>query len=202
MKKEDLRVIKTKQAIFRAFVDLTLEKDLATITVQDIAQRALINRSTFYSHFKDKQDVLDQVFAFALQPLLGSIEDNIVEAGNVIREQRLEQVVTKLFLQIQQEKKFYLIAFKGRNNLILMSTFKQFMAERFADIFSRLQVKDGTQLVPNDFIISYLVTTFISTVYWWLENDCPLPAEQMARIMIKLISSAGLAVYQFKISRD
>lgn len=135
MKKEDLRVIKTKQAIFRAFVDLTLEKDLATITVQDIAQRALINRSTFYSHFKDKQDVLDQVFAFALQPLLGSIEDNIVEAGNVIREQRLEQVVTKLFLQIQQEKKFYLIAFKGRNNLILMSTFKQFMAERFADIF-------------------------------------------------------------------
>lgn len=134
--------------------------------------------------------------------MLGSIEDNIVEAGNVIREQRLEQVVTKLFLQIQQEKKFYLIAFKGRNNLILMSTFKQFMAERFADIFSRLQVKDGTQLIPNDFIISYLVTTFISTVYWWLENDCPLPAEQMARIMIKLISSAGLAVYQFKISRD
>lgn len=61
-KKEDLRVIRTKKLIFTAFINLIQEKDYNSITVQDISDRAMINRSTFYSHFKDKQDVLDQVF--------------------------------------------------------------------------------------------------------------------------------------------
>ena len=59
-KKEDLRVIRTKKLIFTAFINLIQEKDYNSITVQDISDRAMINRSTFYSHFKDKQDVLDQ----------------------------------------------------------------------------------------------------------------------------------------------
>ena len=57
-KKEDLRVIRTKKLIFTAFINLIQEKDYNSITVQDISDRAMINRSTFYSHFKDKQDVL------------------------------------------------------------------------------------------------------------------------------------------------
>ncbi|WP_281165713.1 TetR/AcrR family transcriptional regulator [Liquorilactobacillus sicerae] len=201
MKKEDLRIFKTKRLIFRAFVDLIFEKDFASITVQDIADRAMINRSTFYSHFRDKQDVLEQVFPYVLLPLLGSIENNIIESGNVIREKKIVEIVTKIFLQVKSEKKFYLLVLRGRN-MILMDTFKKFLREHFSEIFSKLQVKNGDQIIPNDFIISYLVTTFMSTIYWWLENDCSLSAENMARIMIKLISSAGLAIGSFRIEHD
>lgn len=201
MKKEDLRIIKTKRLIFRSFVDLIFEKDFAAITVQDIADRAMINRSTFYSHFHDKQDVLEQVFPYVLLPLLGSIENNIIESGNVICEKKIIEIVTKIFLQVKSEKKFYLLVLRGRN-MILMDTFKKFLREHFSEVFSKLQVKNGDQIIPNDFIISYLVTTFMSTIYWWLENDCPLSAENMARIMIKLISSAGLAIGSFRIEYD
>ena len=202
MKKEDLRVVKTKKLIFRAFVDLISEKGLAAITVHDIAERAMINRSTFYSHFRDKQDVIDQVFPYILLPMLSSVENNIIESGNVIREEKIVEILTKLFLQIKQEKKFYLLVLKGRNNLVLMNTFKKFLQEHFSAVFSKLEVKNGDQVIPNDFIISYLVTTFMSTIYWWLENGCPLPAENMARVMIKLISSAGLAIGTFRIEHD
>lgn len=57
----DKRVLKTKKAITTAFMELTLEKDIRKITVSDIAERALINRSTFYLHYADTKDVLDDI---------------------------------------------------------------------------------------------------------------------------------------------
>lgn len=57
----DKRVLKTKKAITTAFMELTLEKDIRKITVSDIAERAVINRSTFYLHYSDVKDVLDDI---------------------------------------------------------------------------------------------------------------------------------------------
>lgn len=57
----DKRIIKTKKAITTAFMELSLEKDMRKITVSDIAERAVINRSTFYLHYNDTKDVLDDI---------------------------------------------------------------------------------------------------------------------------------------------
>lgn len=56
---EDLRVIKTRQAIRSAFISLMNEKGFAHITVQDILERALINRKTFYKYYRDKYDLAE-----------------------------------------------------------------------------------------------------------------------------------------------
>jgi len=50
----DLRVRRTRQAIEKAFLELLAERDFQAITVQDIADRAMVNRATFYDHFTDK----------------------------------------------------------------------------------------------------------------------------------------------------
>ena len=57
--KEDLRIRKTRAAIKDALYELTREKTYQEISVMDIAQRAMINRSTFYLHYKDKDALLD-----------------------------------------------------------------------------------------------------------------------------------------------
>ena len=54
MNTNDLRVIKTKKHIEDALIDLLYQKDFHAITVQDILDTALINRSTFYKHYADK----------------------------------------------------------------------------------------------------------------------------------------------------
>ena len=41
-------------------IELTIEKGYAAVTVQDIADRAMVNRATFYRHYLDKYDLLDQ----------------------------------------------------------------------------------------------------------------------------------------------
>ena len=58
-KKEDLRVIKTKQLIKDCFLELIEEKGYSKVTITDITKKAMINRNTFYLHYVDKEDLID-----------------------------------------------------------------------------------------------------------------------------------------------
>jgi AcrR family transcriptional regulator len=54
----DLRIRRTRHLLQQAFMELMAEKDFQSITVQDIANRAMVNRATFYDHFVDKYALL------------------------------------------------------------------------------------------------------------------------------------------------
>ena len=56
--KEDARVKKTKEKLFRAFQSLLAENQFEEITIQEICSKAEIRRATFYKHFTDKYDFL------------------------------------------------------------------------------------------------------------------------------------------------
>ena len=58
-KKQDPRVKRTRQLLQQAFMELMMEKSFEAITVQDIAERATVNRVTFYAHFEDKYALLE-----------------------------------------------------------------------------------------------------------------------------------------------
>lgn len=73
-KSVDLRIRRTKKMLQDAFIALMGEKPYADITVQDITERAMVNRGTFYDHFADKQTLaeysLRQMFRAALNRTL------------------------------------------------------------------------------------------------------------------------------------
>ena len=57
--KVDPRIRRTRQMLFQAFQNLLEEKTFELITVQDIAERSTLNRTTFYDHFTDKFALLE-----------------------------------------------------------------------------------------------------------------------------------------------
>ena len=59
--KVDLRILKTRKAIKDAFLTLIQTKGYERITVQDIADEAMINRNTFYLHYVDKPDLMEKL---------------------------------------------------------------------------------------------------------------------------------------------
>ncbi len=59
LEKLDPRVKRTRQSLVQAFMGLLAEKGFQPITVQDITERAGVNRATFYAHFADKYALLD-----------------------------------------------------------------------------------------------------------------------------------------------
>jgi AcrR family transcriptional regulator len=76
MNEVDPRVKRTRKLIVDAFFSLMAEKSLHAISVQDIAERATVNRATFYLHFEDKYALMDWVvrdlFHEALTERLGA----------------------------------------------------------------------------------------------------------------------------------
>lgn len=55
--KEDLRIRKTKTTLYKSYLDLISKKEYDQIKISDICKRSNINRSTFYDHFKDKEEL-------------------------------------------------------------------------------------------------------------------------------------------------
>lgn len=72
--KTDLRVLRTRQSIRMAFYELIEEKGYEAITIQDIADRAMINRNTFYLHHQNKPDLLDT----CMDELLSELKNVVV----------------------------------------------------------------------------------------------------------------------------
>ena len=58
-KRVDPRVKRTRKLLEKAFMELMVEKGFQSITIQDVTERATVNRATFYAHFEDKFDLLD-----------------------------------------------------------------------------------------------------------------------------------------------
>lgn len=82
----DLRIVKTKKAIRGAFLELMNENGFAKISVKNIIDRALINRSTFYAHYLDKFDLLDEIekeLLDSMEDIAGNIPLNLIKSGKI-----------------------------------------------------------------------------------------------------------------------
>src|SRR5215475_8743962 len=66
----DPRVKRTRQLLQQAFFEVMREKGFAAMTVQDITERATVNRGTFYAHFTDKYALLDAIIREQFQTML------------------------------------------------------------------------------------------------------------------------------------
>ncbi len=67
--RKDRRIQRTRQALQQAFKEAAQEKGFAATTVQDITDRANVNRGTFYLHFTDKYALMDATIREDLQHL-------------------------------------------------------------------------------------------------------------------------------------
>lgn len=73
-KKTDLRIEKTEKAIKNAFIELRAKKPLEKITVKELCELALINKSTFYSHYEDIYALSEAMEQETVESIIGSID--------------------------------------------------------------------------------------------------------------------------------
>jgi len=68
----DPRVKRTRQLLLQAFVELLAEKGFRALSVQDISERATVNRATFYAHFTDKYALMESFIREGFEQMLSS----------------------------------------------------------------------------------------------------------------------------------
>ena len=109
----DLRIEKTERGIKNAFIELRSKKPLEKITVRELCERAYINKSTFYSHYRDIYQLSDSLEDEVVRQITNSISH-----PEYILEHPAE-FTKELFLAYLSQNTLTMILFSGnqRNNL-------------------------------------------------------------------------------------
>jgi AcrR family transcriptional regulator len=171
-KNEDLRVRKTRKLLQNALMTLTIREGFESVTVKDICEHAMVNRTTFYRHYADKFDLLDQY----MDNLYHLLDQPARESGFDLPSAGL----VRLLEHLRGHADFYR-AMLGPNGY-------PHFAERIRDyIEQRIQRSLPTNLAPADsdrppldMMLGYISSAGLGAILWWLEKDMPVSAKQMA----------------------
>lgn len=194
MKKTDLRVKRSKKMILDAFVALVEEKGYDRITVQEISDRAMINRTTFYAHFQDKQDLYDSILQTSIQSFISVFQPSHLVQGNRVKIKEIEQTFTKIYEQIRENKKFFLMILHSSGTDTLHKQIVQTFTATYPEVLKQLQVTESAMEIPVDLIIEFITSIFIGTIRWWTTSETTMEPNELAKLTIKLVRNGHLKV--------
>ena len=185
---EDLRVRRTRKMIQEALLELTVEKGYPNITVQDIADRAMINRSTFYRHYLDKDDLLvqymDEVTAL-------TSEDDVAADKLHPGDKEVPSGLIKLLRHIATYSEFYRVMLSANGHPVVTDRLRRNAEQRFRYLLTRPGLVATPINSPLDMRLTYISCAGIGAILWWVENKMPCTAEELA-IWIGELSTASL----------
>lgn len=202
MKFTDIRYLRTEKLIFDSFTKLLSQKEYEKITVQDIADEAMINRATFYAHYADKEALQQGIQQQMLQQMSDMIDAAQIATEDTVMVKKAEQLLADYYRTLEKNSSLAQIALKSISQEIMQKRFGDLVREKYAHILSRLNVTESGQPVPTDFIVAYLTSIFTGTLSWWIKSGFDMPAKELARLVITLISNGHLTVLGISINRD
>ena len=177
--KKDRRVEKTTQSIRNAFISLINEKDISQITIKELAERANINRKTFYMHYTSVNDILK------------GIEDEIID--KII-------VIVKQFDFTNSNFDIYAL-FRSINDIINadLEVYEQLVyANSYTLLITRLKKIFRATLIENysqklklrreycNFYAEYIASGVLSLYVEWFKDNQQLSLEELAAIAADL----------------
>ena len=181
--KQDRRSQRTYQLVSAALLALMLEKRYDAITVQDILDRANIGRSTFYTHYFDKEDVLVSMIERMIDALSRQIQEG--EAGHDILPG------LGLFRHTQEQYQLYQALvrghpMRGQGEEVLWKTIRTRLSSRIEHSLASAHARKHSPSVPLSVMSQYLAGAFLNLLEWWLEAEMPYSPEQMYEIFKQL----------------
>ncbi len=180
----DRRVVKTQQALHEALIALIREKDYDDIVVQDILDRANIGRSTFYTHYRDKDDLL----VTGIHEMIQSVSSATPPAAASWRE-RLTWFSLPVLEHHDRHRLTAKPATDHRARTVLHERLRTVIATRLHDEIRRGQrgPRPMHQPVPPELLVRYVTSTFILVLNWWLETRSPLRSADVHALFCSLI---------------
>ena len=179
--KNDPRVRYTRMIIQTVFLELLRQKPVSKITVREICEKAEINRSTFYKHYQDCYDLLDNLKEDALErfdELLAGIEGRGVES-----------TILAILLALKSNvQAFHLIGGGGDfTHQVIQRCY------RYMDLHLTVSPA-GWNESQKEMAYAFLNGGIGSVIECWMQGECKEPPEQVAAAILELskIMATGL----------
>ncbi len=178
--KDDRRSRRTRRRLHQAIISLMQEKRYDSITVQDIIDRADVGRSTFYAHYQDKEDLVNNNLQEIFDDLSQRLDDSASDHQWIIP-------TLALFKHVQEQQHLFEAMRSGRGLDMLLEKAQVYWDKRIeTELQSRLP-QGQTPAVPLSLVASYLSGALGTFLRWWLDNRLFYPPEQMDEVFQQVV---------------
>ena len=170
-RRPDARVLRTHGSLADALVALMHEKPFEAITVQEVLDRAAVGRSTFYTHFRDKDDLfLSEIEHFF--SLVSTMLTQCREASNRVAP------VAELFSHIADMRQFYAALVASGKIHDVMELGQGYLARGIEQRLLELRQAHGLDAPRRAALAHSLAGALFSMLSWWIDHHMqPSPAE-------------------------
>ena len=184
--KTDKRIRYTKMFLKEALIELLHKKPISKITIKELCEKAEINRSTFYTHYIDQYDLLDQIKQELLNNSLFCM-DSIKENTN---EYDPKQTIFKLLHNIVENKDLIYVLWGKYGDM----AFQEQLIESFNDkIISFVNTSNDTPSIEDELIYIYNISGFLGIIRKWIFDEYDnLSIEDVANLLLKIYNYTWL----------
>lgn len=172
---EDPRAHRSRAMLREALLGLMRERGFDSISVQDITERAQLNRSTFYLHYRDKDELLTHV----MRDMILELSRRSHQLGD--SPDRLHRTLVEWFQHAAEHSELYHLML-GRSGMRAFSIQLRKLLEQLMNLdMGRPGVVARLQGVPVPVMNRFMASAYMGVLEWWLDRRALHSPEEMAR---------------------
>lgn len=179
-KKEDHRVRRTRDRLGDAMVELLLQKPFDDITVQDLLKRAGVSRATFYTHYRDKNDL----FLSDAEEFFEAMATALSRFGD--KSERVAPV-QEFFAHVGEMRSFYSALLESGRLRDVMELGQEHCARGIEQRLTEIPRARQSLLKRRNAIAHGLAGNLFSLLTWWIQHGMTLSAEEMDSLFHTLV---------------
>lgn len=191
-----MRIGRTQKLLQDAFLDLMREEPFEEITVTEIAEKAMINRKTFYAHYGTKQELYDSMAAHIIDELCETMMYLKDEPTKEVNAEVLE-ADAKAFVEVLEEyKEEFIILLNPRINYVWYPILENTIISKRKGLMLRTDAKVSEGDVPFKLYLDMITSQMVIWIYWWLSQE-DYTVEEGARFICRLMNRSMANVFRY-----
>jgi AcrR family transcriptional regulator len=178
--KPDRKTRYTRKVLADSLIELMKEKSFAKITTKELCERADINRTTFYAHYRDKYDLLQQIE----EETLAYFEDMLDRYDSRRSRREIQEMVEGMLNFIADNSSSLHILLSENGDL----DFQKKVLRRFMqkDLVTKYFSERAVEEEMHEYWYAFIVNGAIGLIQHWLKNNMSIPIPEMAKILTGL----------------
>lgn len=182
-KKVDRRVIKTRRQLKKGLAVLMKEKSVNQITVKELVEEVDINRSTFYLHFKDIQDLLREIEENMEAQIKRAIEEHPIVSGN----ENAFYFIEDMFRVLDEEREISKALIGPNGDMGFIHRIERIIKENSRGTLEKMFPGKKEDL---KYFYAFCLSGCLGLVKVWLNEGEEKSPEEMAQMTFNMIANA------------
>lgn len=188
-KKVDRRVIKTRRQLKKGLAALMKEKSVNQITVKELVEEVDINRSTFYLHFKDIQELLREIEENMEAQIKRAIEEHPIVSGN----ENAFYFIEDMFRVLDEEREISKALIGPNGDMGFIHRIERIIKENSRGTLEKMFPGKKEDL---KYFYAFCLSGCLGLVKVWLNEGEEKSPEEMAQMTFNMIANAKDAFCQ------